>query len=123
MTTALVMISIATDAEPYNSAVHIGIEYDRLLPSEDKMVFSPRMHDSALFYTHREAVVLDSGEELEAYLAADEQVFVLLSQDSRTDSDVFDGNYHVVYQVGNKAIVSNRPYVLASEFPQEADRR
>lgn len=118
-----ILQSVSREAEPYNSAAEIGIEYDRLLPDGEKMVFSPRMLDSALFYTRREAIVLGPGEELASYLELDEQVFVLLSRISKSADSAFDGDYHVIYEYGNKAIVSNRPFRLTSEFPQEADRR
>lgn len=104
-----VFFHIAPDAEPYNSAADIGAIYDRLLGPDDKMVFSTRMADSALFYSGRSAILLENEEQLNAYLDSEETVFVLLNQISRTDSGKFDGDYFVLHQQGNKAIVSNRP--------------
>jgi 4-amino-4-deoxy-L-arabinose transferase-like glycosyltransferase len=54
--------------DPYRSTREIARDLDRLLPPGEKLAFYHEVRESALFYTDREALLLETPEALAAYL-------------------------------------------------------
>jgi hypothetical protein len=54
--------------DPYRSTREIALELDRVLPPGEKLAFYHEVRESALFYTDREALLLETPEALAAYL-------------------------------------------------------
>jgi len=104
-----ILLVIAPGADPYKGAREIGMELADALPPGEAFRFHGQLLDSAMFYTDRNAVMLNTEEELNQYLSSGERVFVLLRTRARTREESFAGDYHVIKITGNKAIVSNRP--------------
>ena len=104
-----ILLVLAPGVAPYKGAREIGLELGEMLPPGESFHFHGQLLDSAMFYAERDAIMLHTEEELNAYLASEERVFVLVRTRARSESDSFAGDYHVIKVVGNKAIVSNRP--------------
>ena len=85
-----------------------------MLAPGEKLYSAGQLLDSAMFYTGREAVKLQSEAELHDYLDTEERRFVIVRSRARSSDAAFKGDYHVLKVVGNKAIVSNQPLTAAS---------
>lgn len=103
-----ILYVLAPAADNWRGSKDIGIALDAALPAGELFRFHGQMLDSAMFYVDRQATMLGTEEELQAYLAADDRVYVIVRTRARMRADAFTGNYHVVRTIGNKAIVSNR---------------
>lgn len=103
----LVYSMVAPDIHPFRSSVQMAAAYDRLLPPGEKMVFSDKVFDTAIYYTGRDAQVLHGRDELHDYLQHDGRVYVLARRDSGSLVDCTAGFAYVVYELGNKVILSN----------------
>ena len=104
----LAYVLVAPDIYPFRSSAQIGAAYDALLPPREKLVFSEKVFDAAVYYTGRDAQVLDGRAELDGYLRHDERVYLLARRDSGVLVDCRPVLAYVVYEFGNKVIVSNK---------------
>ena len=97
---------------PYKGAKEISMQVDYILNDDQKIPIYGKVLDSALFYTRRDARLIDGKENLQAYLDSPNRRFVLIRSRARTEAETFKGDYHVILRIGNKAIISNRPATL-----------
>jgi hypothetical protein len=98
---------LAPGMQAFKSSVAIGKVYDEMLPDGARMTFHGRMLDSALYYSGREADVLHGQQELEAFLAQDDEAYVLVSNYERILRTCTTDCVYVYSVAGNKAIVTN----------------
>lgn len=104
-----ILFVMAPGVDPYKGARAISLELDEILLQGEKFRFHGQLLDSAMFYGNRDAVLLHTEQDLNAYLESDQRVFVLVRTRARTADESFTGSYYIVSAIGNKAIVSNRP--------------
>jgi hypothetical protein len=107
--TFYIMWILAPEVDAYKGAREIGLAMDQLLPEQEGFRFHGQMLDSAMFYADRNAAMLVTEDDLSRFLDSDRQVFALVRTRARKEEDAFQGDYHIVRVIGNKAIVSNRP--------------
>jgi hypothetical protein len=95
-------------ADDYRGSMAIAAMIDERLAPQAPLYVYGRLLDSAMFYTNRDAVRLESEDALAEYMARDERVFVLVrSRTGRFDDSPRD-EYHVLATVANKSIISNQ---------------
>jgi len=111
---AYVSIALVPGIDAYRGAKSIAQDIDTMLAPGEKLYSAGQLLDSAMFYTGREAVKLQSEAELHDYLDTEERRFVIVRSRARSSDAAFKGDYHVLKVVGNKAIVSNQPLTAAS---------
>ena len=103
------------DEDGFRSNVHhwtreLGIELAARLPEGQSLTMYGRVRHAALFYTGREAVVLDSPERLAELLRSDDRRYCIIeNRDLDRYRDRIAGLFHVVAEAGDKKIISNRP--------------
>jgi len=113
--TFFILFVVVPGANPYKGSKEIGMQIDYVLQDGQRIPMYGQMLDSALFYTRRDARMIDSEENLNQFLDSPERRFVLIRSRARTEADTFKGDYHVILRIGNKAIVSNQPATLPLE--------
>jgi 4-amino-4-deoxy-L-arabinose transferase-like glycosyltransferase len=96
---------IVGEINPYRSTRELAREYDRLAPAGEKIVFYRRIKDSALFYTRRQARVLETEKQLRAFLASDKRVFCILNRNRLAKKRPAP---YVVKRYGNNLLISNK---------------
>lgn len=104
-----ILFIIVPDINAYKGSRQISLEYDKLLKPGEKFYFHGQLLDSAIFYAHRDAIMLRTEQELNAHLDSRDRVFALVRSRARSEVNAFKGDYHVIKTIGNKAIVSNQP--------------
>ena len=101
----LFLLMIVPSVNPYRSTKQLSQKYDQLIPANEKLVFYRRIRDSALFYTHRQAQVLKTAEQLKDYLASDQRVYAVTT---RKRFARLSFQPYVVARQGNKLLISNK---------------
>jgi 4-amino-4-deoxy-L-arabinose transferase-like glycosyltransferase len=104
-----VLFAMVPGVNAYKGTRQLALELDTRLPPGENFRFYGRLLDSAMFYAGRDGVRLKTTEDLQAYLASDERMYVLVRTRARKKEDAFQGDYYVLKVIGNKAIVSNQP--------------
>ena len=107
-----ILFVMVPGVNPYKGAKEISMQVDYILNDDQKIPIYGKVLDSALFYTRRDARLIDGEENLQAYLDSPNRRFVLIRSRARTEAETFKGDYHVILRIGNKAIISNRPATL-----------
>ena len=101
----LFLVMIIPSVNPYRSTRELAQKYDQLVPANEKLVFHRRINESALFYTHRQAQVLKTGEQLQDYLASDQRVYAITT---RKRLARLSFRPYVVERQGDKLVISNK---------------
>ena len=96
----------------YKGSKEISLQVDYILNDGQRIPMHGQMLDSALFYTGRDAQMIHRKDDLDRYLDSPTRRYVLIRSRARTEADTFKGDYHVIFRIGNKAIVSNQPATL-----------
>ena len=105
------LVTIVPAVNPYRSTQKLGRELDTILPPGEKLVFYRRLKDSTLFYTNRQAKVLNKEGFLE-YLSSDSRVFGIATRRHLEKLERIVGkieSLYIVNQEGNTVLLSNRP--------------
>jgi hypothetical protein len=105
------LVTIVPTVNPYRSTRKLGRELDTILPPGEKLVFYRRLKDSTLFYTNRQAKVLNKEGFLE-YLSSDSRVFGIATRHHLEKLERIVGKIkglYIVNQEGNTVLLSNRP--------------
>ncbi|MBW2056592.1 MAG: glycosyltransferase family 39 protein [Deltaproteobacteria bacterium] len=103
-----IVVAILPSVNPYRSTRGLAQELDRLVPPGEKLVFFEKLKDSALFYTDRKALVLDTPQQLMDYLASPKRVFCIIEKESLDELEKLGQMPYVIDQEGDKLIISNR---------------
>jgi 4-amino-4-deoxy-L-arabinose transferase-like glycosyltransferase len=101
----LFLLMIVPSVNPYRSTKQLSQKYDQLIPANEKLVFYRRIRESALFYSHRQAQVLKTAEQLKDYLASDQRVYAITTR--KRLARLSFGPY-VVERQGDKLLISNK---------------
>jgi 4-amino-4-deoxy-L-arabinose transferase-like glycosyltransferase len=110
-----ILFVMVPGVNPYKGAKEISMQIDYILNDDQSIPMYGQMLDSALFYTRRDAQLIHGEENLYRYLDSPSRRFVLIRSRARTEADTFKGDYHVIFRIGNKAIVSNQPATFLKE--------
>ena len=105
------LVTILPTVNPYRSTRQLGRELDSLLPQGEKLVFYRRLKDSTLFYTNRQAKVLNKEGFLE-YLSSNSRIFGIATKRHLEKLERMVGkieDLYIVNQEGNTLLLSNRP--------------
>ncbi len=95
-------------ADDYRGSKAIAEMIDERLAADEPIYLYGRLLDSAMFYTNRDSVLLETEAALHDYMADEERVFVLVRTRSGFWDEVPRDDYHVLATVANKAIISNQ---------------
>ncbi len=121
-----ILWALSPRADDYRGSKVIAAMIDERLSAEEPIYVYGRLLDSAMFYTKRDAVRLETEEALRSYMAAEERVFVLVRSRNGVWDDTPRDAYYVLATVANKAIISNQadsPETAGSgNEPQDAAR-
>lgn len=121
-----ILWALSPRADDYRGSKVIAAMIDERLPAEEPIHVYGRLLDSAMFYTKRDAVRLETEEALAHYMMREERVFVLVRSRNGVWDDTPRDAYYVLATVANKAIISNqadRPETAGSgNEPQDAAR-
>jgi 4-amino-4-deoxy-L-arabinose transferase-like glycosyltransferase len=98
------LILIVPSINPYRSTQQLAEKLDRLIAENEDLVFYSRIKESALFYTHRKARVLEQPDELKAYLASDKKVYCIITRKKLARLSLMP---YVVARQGDKLLISN----------------
>ena len=92
---------------PYRSTKGPAQKIDQILPPQEPLFFYSRTRTSALFYTHRKAVVLDF-KNLEDLMASEKTVYCIITRKD-WDREVKDHTQfaRVIFKEGDRMIISN----------------
>ncbi|HSB06605.1 MAG TPA: glycosyltransferase family 39 protein [Thermodesulfobacteriota bacterium] len=101
-------LMIVPSVDPYRSTKRLAQKLDGMLAPGEKLVFARVMRDSALFYTHRRALILNTRKELMNLLGSNERVFCIIKRNLFERDEKFGQMAYVIDQEGHKVIISNR---------------
>jgi 4-amino-4-deoxy-L-arabinose transferase-like glycosyltransferase len=107
-----ILFVMVPGVNPYKGSKEISLQVDYILNDSQRIPMHGQMLDSALFYTGRDAQMIHGKDNLYHYLDSPTRRYVLIRNRARTEAETFKGDYHVIFRVGNKAIVSNQPATL-----------
>ncbi len=101
----LFLFMIVPSVNSYRSTKQLSQKYDQLIPANEKLVFYRRIKETALFYTNRQAQVLETAEQLKNYLDSDQRVYAIIT---RRRFAGLSFRPYVVERQGNKLLISNK---------------
>jgi hypothetical protein len=105
----LFTLVLAPPVGPYRATKELGLRLDQRLPPGERYVFYNRIRDSAMFYTDREAVVLENPSELSELLQSQKREYCILDERRLKEVDALKDLFFILDQDGNKYLISNRP--------------
>lgn len=94
--------------DDYRGSKVIGMLIDARLSADEPIYFYGRLPDAAMFYTNRNAVMLETDEALRHHMTREERVFVLVRTRNGFWDDTPRDAYYVLATMANKAIISNQ---------------
>jgi 4-amino-4-deoxy-L-arabinose transferase-like glycosyltransferase len=94
--------------DPYRSTRGLARKLDQVLAPGEKLVLVRVMRDSALFYTNRKALLLNTRKELTDFLGSPERVYCIIKRSLFESNETFGPLADVVDQEGHKVILSNK---------------
>jgi len=106
---ALFNLVLAPPVGPYRATKELGLRLDQRLPPGDKYVFYQRIRDSAMFYTDREAVLLEKPADIQELLQSEKREYCILDERRLKELDGLQDLFFILDQDGNKYLISNRP--------------
>jgi len=106
---ALFNLVLAPPVGPYRATKELGLRLDQRLPPGDKYVFYQRIRDSAMFYTDREAIVLEKPSDMQKLLQSKNREYCILDERRLQELDGLKDLFFILDQDGNKYLISNRP--------------
>jgi len=109
--TAMVLFNLvlAPPVGPYRATKELGLRLDQRLPPGEPYVFYNRIRDSAMFYTDRQALVLENPTELRELMESDRRKYCILDERRLKEVDGLKDLFFILDQDGNKYLISNRP--------------
>jgi len=102
------IVLIVPSINPYRSTKALAKELDRILPPGEKLVFYFDLSDSALFYTDREAIVLENVGELMEYLASEKPGLFVIDRKYSEVLEKVKGTTCVLGEEGRKLLLGKR---------------
>jgi 4-amino-4-deoxy-L-arabinose transferase-like glycosyltransferase len=94
--------------EHYRSTRQLALKLDPLLPPGAPITFFQRLQDSTMFYTGRTGVFLDTTENVLEHLSSERRAYIVVEKRRLKRIAHIREHFHIVDEVGNKAIISNR---------------
>lgn len=109
--TAMVLFNLvlAPPVGPFRATKELGLRLDQRLPPGEKYVFYQRIRDSAMFYTDREAIVLERPADIQELMQSEKREYCILDERRLNELEGLKGLFFVLDQDGNKYLISNRP--------------
>jgi hypothetical protein len=106
------LLFLAPAINPYRTMKGLTRAMDSFMSPGQDIVFYKRTKDTALFYSDRTVRELEQPEDVAAYLAADERVFLFVDQKKVDELERLGLGAHVVGREGEVDVYSNRPGAL-----------
>jgi len=101
-------IIVLPEVSHFKSARELALRIKHLVPPGEPAVFYRDIRESVIFYSGRRAVVLETKEELAAYLSSPQPVFCLISIKTLDKiKHMLHSPYFLVDQEGYFALISN----------------
>jgi len=94
--------------DPYRSTKGLAQKLDRVLAPGEKLVLVRVMRDSALFYTNRKALLLNTRKELTDFLDSPGRVYCIIKRSLFESNKTFGPMADIIDQEGHKVILSNK---------------
>ena len=109
--TAMVLFNLvlAPPVGPFRATKDLGLRLDQRLPPGEKYVFYQRIRDSAMFYTDREAIVLERPTDIQELMQSEKREYCILDERRLKELEGLKDLFFVLDQDGNKYLISNRP--------------
>jgi len=98
------ILVIIPNVNPYRSTRAAALKLDQILAEGEKIVFYHRLQNSALFYTGRKGIVLDTPEALQNYLGSEKKMFCIIQQKRLQRLKI---KPRVFYRQGDRFIITN----------------
>jgi 4-amino-4-deoxy-L-arabinose transferase-like glycosyltransferase len=100
--------AILPTLDPYFTTMGLARKLDQRVPPGEKLVFINSVKDTALFYTHRKALILRTPKEAADFLGSDQRVFCIVNKSLYKDLDKIRRISYIIDEDGGKLIISNR---------------
>ncbi len=94
--------------DPYQSTKGLAQKLDRMLAPGENLVMVRVMRDSALFYTDRKALMINTRKELMDFLNSHERVYCIIRRSLFESVETLRSRGHILDQEGHKVILSNQ---------------
>jgi len=107
-TVLFIEVAILPLVNPYFTTQRLARELDRMVPRGEKLVFFDTIEDTAIFYTDRRALLLESRRGLLDFLGSEDRVFCVIDKNQYERLRGLEGISHIVDREGNKFIISNK---------------
>jgi hypothetical protein len=98
-------VFLAPDVDLYRSTKQLSLEVDGMLPPGEKVAFYRSLKDSTLFYTDREAIILQSPHDLARHLALGPRQLCLLQLRDLKILGGLEDRWTVLDTVSNTALI------------------
>ena len=106
---ALFNLALAPSVGPYRATKELGLRLDQRLAPGEKFVFYQRIRDSAMFYTDREAAVLETPDEIVELMRSAERKYCILDKRRLEQLEGLKHLFFILDRDGDKYLISNRP--------------
>jgi hypothetical protein len=93
---------------PYRSTQELAYKFDQMQPPKESLVFFREEWESALFYSNRSVLVLDTPQQLKEYLTSKKNVYCILETDDLERVEDIKQFFDIVDQVGKKLLITNK---------------
>ena len=93
---------------PYRSTQKLAYKFDQMQPPKENLVFFRKEWESALFYSNRSVLVLDTPQQLKEYLTSKKNVYCILETDDLERVEDIKQFFDIVDQVGKKLLITNK---------------
>jgi len=99
---------LAPAIEHHRSTRRLALKLDPLLAPGEPITFFQRLQDSAMFYTGRTGVFLDTTENVLKHLSSKRRAYIVVEKRRLKRLAHIRERFYIVDEVGNKAVISNR---------------
>jgi 4-amino-4-deoxy-L-arabinose transferase-like glycosyltransferase len=99
------VVFVAPRVDPYRSTKDLASTMDETIPSGQRLCFYQNLQDSTLFYTDRQALILKTAQQLEAYLESDSEARCVVEKRKLAGLGGLAERFQVEARQGNKLLV------------------
>jgi 4-amino-4-deoxy-L-arabinose transferase-like glycosyltransferase len=103
------IVAYAPILDSYRSTRLLAEEMDRELSPGEPLVFFLKLWDSALFYTSRRVTVLNTEEQLLAYLSSNKKTLCVIERDKYAMFPKVAAVSRILDEEGNRLLISGNP--------------
>jgi hypothetical protein len=93
---------------PYRSTKGLALKMDALVPPGEPFLFFDSRRDTALFYTNRKGIFLNSYDQLVQHLMSSKDKFAVVDEDNLRKFPMIEKVARIVDREGNAVLVTAR---------------